>query len=118
MATELGSQVLWSELIVTPASRSLVRTAPLSALVGTELGSNLVGWPPSSVVGTELGGQVPGLGRNLAPELCHGHETRLSSSVAGTDRSVGVLEFGQNCASECQSGQNLGRIWWGGPQVP
>ena len=95
MATELGSQVLWLELIVAPASRSLDRTAPLSALVGTELGSNLVGWPPSSVVGTELGGQVPGLGRDLAPELHHGGGTGLSSSVVGTDRGAGVPEFGR-----------------------
>ena len=69
----------------------------LSAIVGTELGSNLAGWAPSSVVGTELGGQVLAWGRNLAPELYRGNETGLSSSVIGTDRDAGVPEFGQSC---------------------
>ena len=114
MAMDLGSHLLWLELIAAPASQSLDRIAHVSALVATELGSNSVGWAPSSVVGTELGGQVPGLGQNLATELYRGIGTGLSSSVVGTDRDAGVPEFGQNCAS----GQNLGRIWWGGPQVP
>ena len=67
--------------------------------LGTELGSNLVGWAPSSVVGTELGGQVPGLGRNLAPELYRGNGTGLSISVVGSDRGASVSEFGQNLAA-------------------